>query len=680
MNSSNRLFSSRSALAAILLGIVICLLPLARAASVEPGSEPDSRHPFLFFSAADIPEIRARMELPAFADRRALLFSYVDKLLGEPPSDIVRVNHGNCVLLAFAYIVSGDPRYAERAIAEALASAAVPEWGSGFHFNRGADLRTSERSLGLAVVYDWCHDRLSAGVRATIREALITKGLEPYFSSIDPALKPNWWVHDSVNNWRGVCHGGNSVAALVLYHESELARTCAEMSNRHVMSALREHILIDSGGHEGVEYNNYGVEYALIGAAALQRFFGGYEELFRELADTRLGNYWSIYMCAPDRRFANIGRMNYIWSEGVYGIDGDPAGGPSSMRSALFDALVPGGDRLLRWASDNGGQRFYWEGANPFQLLWRRADAPSLLHAPMPELQEAVLFRGAGHAILQSDRLWLAYSGGAAFNRGDVGAFVLVSKANEDWERLIWIDPPIQKENFGSGRQSTYLIGGAEQVTGESTLENRGRYLRFGSAQGFHYLANDIRALYADPALTRLVRHMVMVRGTYIVLLDDIAASKPLDLEARFQTAVSKEIELRDTGAKIAGAQRDLHLVFSGSVPITLGEGSGGALRHVSASANAERATLVSVLFPTAKDGDAPEVETAGGVVTITHDGERDLIVFVDDTAGWRLHEVNGVSADEIPTGSERTVHTMREGRSDADEVPPWILRSGSRR
>jgi hypothetical protein len=604
----------------------------------------------------------------------------VDKLLGEPPSVITRVNQGNCVLLAFAYVVTGDSRYAERAIAEALASAAVPEWGSNFHFNRGADLQTSERSLGLAIVYDWCHESLSAEDRATIRTALITKGLEPYYSSIDPGLKPNWWVNDAVNNWRGVCHGGNSVAALVLYHESELARTCAYMANRHVASALREHILVDSGGHEGVEYNNYGVEYALIGAVALQRFFGGHEALLRELADARLGNYWSIYMCAPDRRFANIGRMNYIWSEGIYGIDGDPDGGPSSMRSALFDALVPGGDRLLRWASDNGGQRFYWEGANPFHLLWRRADAPSLLHTPMPELQEAVLFRGAGHAILQSDKLWVGYSGGAAFNRGDVGAFVLVAKAGDEWERLIWIDPPIQKENFGSGRQSTYLVGGEEQVTGESTLRNRGRYLRFGSAPGFHYLANDIRALYANPSLTRLVRHMVMVRGEYVVLLDDIAAAQALDLEARFQTADSKNVGLVASAATIEGERSDLHIAFRGSVPFTLGEGSGGTLRHVSVSANTNEAAFVTVLFPSGKDGDAPEVEMANGVVTISQAGRSDRIVFVNDATGWRLHEVNGASADAIPTGSERTVHPIREGRSDAGEVPEWILQGRSQR
>src|SRR5690606_33480509 len=98
----------------------------------------------------------------------------------------------------------------------------------------------------------------------------------------------------------------------------------------------------------------------------------------------------------------------------------DVEGGPASLRSAFFDSLVPGGDQLLRWAADNGGQRFYWSGASPFYFLWRR-DAPAVPVEAKPALQESVLFRGAGHAVWRSEDLFFAFNGGgAAHNRGDL--------------------------------------------------------------------------------------------------------------------------------------------------------------------------------------------------------------------------------------------------------------------
>src|SRR5690606_10704868 len=370
---------------------------------------------------------------------------------------------------------------------------------------------SSERSLGTALVYDWCHDVMTPEQRTTLRNALLEKGVAQYFSSVDPSLNPNWWVYEPVNNWRGVCHGGSGIGALVLYHESELARRAADLAHQHLPLALDSLILEDSGGHEGITYNNYGVEYALKGAMAMQRFYGGYENLLRDLADDRLGNYWSVYMFGPDHRFANIGRHNYDWGAGFYGEDGGVEGGPSSQRSTLMDSLVPGGDSLLRWAADNGSQRFYWHGASPFYFLWRRDGAPSTFQEPMPELQDAVLFRGAGHGVFQSDQLWMANSGGATHNRGDGGGCVLGAKPVETWLRLIHHVSLLGLSISDYG--STLLIIGMGRRTGIGTRVDRAEYLRFGSGEGLLFGASALRPLYADAALSKLTRHVVMVRG-----------------------------------------------------------------------------------------------------------------------------------------------------------------------
>src|SRR5690606_9649329 len=78
-------------------------------------------HPYLYFTADDIPAIRERMNHPAFLFRRNRLLSGAETLLNRNPATDSRSSQGNSGLLAFAYIVTGEEKYAKRAIQEALA-------------------------------------------------------------------------------------------------------------------------------------------------------------------------------------------------------------------------------------------------------------------------------------------------------------------------------------------------------------------------------------------------------------------------------------------------------------------------------------------------------------------------------------------------------------------------------
>lgn len=618
-------------------------------------------HPFLFFSAEDIPALRERMRDPAFGARYDRLIAAADRLLTRSPATGSRPNQGNSGILAFAWIVTGNIDYAERAIEEALASAAVGQWPGDYLWNRGADLVSSERCTGAAMVYDWCYDVMTAEERSTLRNAMIAEGIIPYLSSIDEDPGLTWWANHKLNNWRGVCHGGSNLAALVLYNESSLARRAARSGYAHIHDTLLTLVLEDSGGHEGVTYNNYGVEYALFAAAAHHRFFGGFEGLFLELGDERLGAYWDAYMLGPDLRMANIGRHNYNWQAGLWSETGAPEGGPSSIRSALFDSWIPGGDQLLRWSADNGGQRFYWQAASPFYFIWRR-DAPSLYQAAKPELQDAVLFRGAGHAILRSEDLFLAYSGGAAHNRGDIGGFILA----RDDERLVDFEPSL--DNLDSRFQPTLLVDGEGQSRGGPPP--RGEFLKFGSGTEFHYLASDIQALYGDTPLTRAVRHLIMVRGKYIVLLDDLAASRPVTFEQRFQARFP--VEASPEGGTVFGDRYDLHIRSGGFDAFTFARGSASVMNFVSLSREDEEAVLLTVLYPAASGGAPPTITVDGGTVRIDDTFATDVLTFAETNDRWQLESVNGESATAIGPPVERTLLPLREEREDS-EVPSWM-------
>ena len=161
-------------------------------------------------------------------------------------------------------------------------------------------------------------------------------------------------------------------------------------------------------------YWRLGMRFALWFSEAARRRFGT-DGGVREDYTRKLTGYWDVYMQGPDWNYANFNDMNENCFTGLYGRDRYPEGGPNAMLAALFESWVPGGDPLLLWASDNGGGSGREGGVLPFYLIWRR-DAP--LAGKRPKLQDSVLFRGAGHAVWRSPKLWFVLNGGWTSNGG----------------------------------------------------------------------------------------------------------------------------------------------------------------------------------------------------------------------------------------------------------------------
>jgi len=269
---------------------------------------------------------------------------------------------------------------------------------------------------------------------------------------------------------------------------------------------------------------------------------------------------------------------------------------------------------------------------------------------------------------MQSDNLYLAFSGGTSFYRGDVGSIILVTRKNGRFaaERLLSI-PGLSY--MDTPEQSTLLVNGVGQPKEKLVAA---KYQHFGSGEGFHYLEIDAAPLYGPP-LTKFNRHLVMVRGKYVVLLDDLAASSPANFESRFQTAL--EVTTGSDGATLRGTGNILHLRSAGFTPPTYGQGAGGDdLHYVSLSVTGREATLLTVLYPTFITGAAPVVSVADGTVTIAAEGETDTLTFASTNGDWALISVNGLDATTIPDGSERSIIPLRESRDDAAEVPSWLL------
>jgi hypothetical protein len=129
------------------------------------------------------------------------------RLLGQSRRCVKRV-----LLLATAYHLTGDIRYARRCEREMLAAASFHDWNPS-HF-----LDVAEMTFALAIGYDWLYPQLDEESREAIRAAIVHKGVALQFESGHTG-----WVA-STHNWGQVCHGGLAVGALaVMEDEPQLA-------------------------------------------------------------------------------------------------------------------------------------------------------------------------------------------------------------------------------------------------------------------------------------------------------------------------------------------------------------------------------------------------------------------------------------------------------------------------
>ena len=146
-----------------------------------------------------------------------------DKLISVAP--IERIQIGRRLLdksrealrrlffLSYAYRMTGDDKYSQRAEKEMLAISAFSDWNPT-HF-----LDVAEMTMAMAIGYDWLFDKLSPTSRAGIKEAIIKKGLEPSLES-----KYNSWLR-AEHNWNQVCNAGMTYGAMAIYEDQpELAK------------------------------------------------------------------------------------------------------------------------------------------------------------------------------------------------------------------------------------------------------------------------------------------------------------------------------------------------------------------------------------------------------------------------------------------------------------------------
>ncbi|MBQ6898927.1 MAG: DUF4962 domain-containing protein [Clostridia bacterium] len=207
------------------------------------------------------------------------------------------------VILGFAYKVTGEEKYAERAEAELTKVCSYDDWCPS-HF-----LAAAEMALAVSIGYDWLFDYLSDDMKSLLSE-------KTWEYAITPALSKNYlknWFTWSKNNWNSICYSGIGIACMTFYEKNpEKAAEFLAMCYKNMPIAFSS-FTPDGVYAEGPGYCQSGMNSIVYFIATSRNFFGtdfGMSEIdgFRQLG------FFPVYITGSTAMFNfgdNKDRMCY---------------------------------------------------------------------------------------------------------------------------------------------------------------------------------------------------------------------------------------------------------------------------------------------------------------------------------------------------------------------------------
>ncbi|WP_161554570.1 heparinase II/III domain-containing protein [Sinomicrobium soli] len=230
-------------------------------------------HPRLLLGDAEIPGMKTSVQnSDALAKMHRYILEKSTAMLGQAPVTykkegkrllaVSRLALTRIFFLSYAYRMTGDTGYLQRAEKELLAVSAFDDWNPS-HF-----LDVGEMCMGAAIGYDWLYNDLSESTRHRIREAIVKNGLD---AASDPG---NAWFYKRDNNWNQVCNAGLVMGALaVMEDEPDKAAAVIDKAVKSNVLPL-EGYGKDGNYPEGPGYWNYGTSFQVLMLEALENVLG----------------------------------------------------------------------------------------------------------------------------------------------------------------------------------------------------------------------------------------------------------------------------------------------------------------------------------------------------------------------------------------------------------------------
>ncbi len=501
-----------------------------------PGLGVHRDHPYLFFTEADLARLTARTQQPPTGEIWERIKSSADGILRAalptPPSgddpdgwNQARRSGSRVRTLSFAYAMTGEPAYLERAKPELEVMYAAGTWSDPRH-RAEADLVSAEATCTLGLAYDWLHKGLSVAERDKLRSVLVTKGLEPIFKADAQKV---WWSIWPRGNWGSVIFGQAGVAALALLGDepraAEWVRRCEQKIWLYTQAIGQE-----GGWGESVSYACYcwlnGVRFI----DALQRVGG--DNLLSTSGPRKLPAYF-LHLLLPDKSgfvpFSNCGT------------------GVNFGASFLYRLADEYDDPHAQWIA----QQMQPRSSDPFAFLWID---PDLQAAPPTDLPTMKHFRTIDWAVMRNrwedpEAVLFALKGGQKdwdHQHNDFNSFVLYAYGRP---LITDLNYPHQLWGCQTEAHNTIMVNGHEQRGRVNVAGNRGdpeHQTVLGGvvdAGWYRRLVGDASAGYEPEDVSSYVREVLYLQPSlegspsdYFVILDDLHAPTPSRLDWMLHT------------------------------------------------------------------------------------------------------------------------------------------------
>ncbi len=266
-----------------------------------------AEHPFILADKSRFDLVRDEVKNSSFTDYTKALHSSVtanadalldtntypllEYVLDEEDSilPISREVINRTVILGYAWQITGDDKYAERAVAELKNVCNYDDWCTS-HF-----LATAEMALAVSIGYDWFFDYLDDDTKALFSSVI-------WEYAIEPALNDNHWFTWSKNNWNSICYSGIGIACMTFADKNpEKAAEFLAMCYENMPIAF-ENFTPDGVYAEGPGYCQSGMNSIVYFIASSRNCFGS-DFGMSEIAGFKELGYFPVYITTPTGMF-----------------------------------------------------------------------------------------------------------------------------------------------------------------------------------------------------------------------------------------------------------------------------------------------------------------------------------------------------------------------------------------
>jgi len=514
-------------------------------------------HPRLLFGPEDIPRMRAFAEGPGKP-----WFDKLVEYLGacRPPGDTrflhdateaQRQGYWRLPTVALHYVLTGDRQSFQRAKGFLEILAGQEHWETGKELSSG--MGAGNMMAGAALAFDWLYNDLDPRFREQFRRKLILQARRMYhIGHLGKGPKRVlYWQQDPQNNHRWHRNAGFIPAVLAAY-EGDAAENWILAKAYEEIAFVARWLPDDGTCHESSSYMIFGGSHLMIAMHAADRCWG------------------TQYLQLP--YFANhAGFRLQVMTPGLknpfsYG----DSGGTGSYGNYLLKCTA-----VNRQADEQAGLMAMHE-VNPntmmfgwFSLVWHD---PTVAGGSVHNLPTTAFYPDLGMAFVRDG--WTARNVGVMFKCGPYGGYKLneyrntnnfhgVNVAHNDPDAnsfliamggdLIAETSRYSKNKLSSSHNTILVNGMGQKNEGEGWMQPFGgrrrdmtkmavvtAFLDEGDvviveaeAAGAYPAGNSRRrgrAADPRPALQRYRRTLVWVKGSYLLVLDDIRAPEPVEL------------------------------------------------------------------------------------------------------------------------------------------------------